>query len=44
MAQVKKKLQRKRTIVRVWQRTIRVWRRRSRPMFSGAQWMLVDVS
>ena len=37
---MKKKEVRKMAMVRVWQSTIRVCRRRSRPMLSGAQWML----
>lgn len=44
MAQVKKKIVRKMGIVNVWQRTRKVWRRRFRLMFRGAQVMLWGVS
>jgi hypothetical protein len=44
MAQVKKKIVRKMGIVNVWQRTRKVWRRRFRLMFKGAQVMLWGVS
>lgn len=40
MAHVKKKPVRKIAIVSVWQRTISVCARRSRPTFNGAQEML----
>lgn len=41
---MKKNTVKKMGMVNVWQRTTKVCRRRSTPIFSGAQWMLEELS